>query len=154
MSSEPDSRKPIYPPAFLLMAFVLMMALHLLAPVRQLLVSPYRYLGLIPLAAGVVLVLSVAKMFDHAGTTIRPFQSSTSLILRGPYRVTRNPIYLGMVIALMGIGMLLGSATPFLVVPAFALLIDRRFIRAEETILERTFGAEYAGYKGRVRRWL
>jgi protein-S-isoprenylcysteine O-methyltransferase Ste14 len=59
-----------------------------------------------------------------------------------------------MVAGLTGIALLLGSVTPFLVVPAFAVLIDRRFIRREEAILERTFGVQYAEYTRTVRRWL
>jgi protein-S-isoprenylcysteine O-methyltransferase Ste14 len=63
-------------------------------------------------------------------------------------------MYLGMVSSLLGVAVLCGSATPFLVVPAFALFIERRFIRVEEKMLEETFGSEYAAYKARVRRWI
>jgi protein-S-isoprenylcysteine O-methyltransferase Ste14 len=131
-----------------------MVCLHLLMPVRQLIVGPYRLLGVIPMAAGLAIVLWAAGIFRHAGTTIKPFESSSALVLEGPYRVTRNPIYLGMVGALAGVAVLAGSATPFLVVPAFAYLIDRRFIRKEEAMLEKTFGSQYEAYKTKVRRWL
>lgn len=147
-------RRPIYPPTYLLLAFLLMIGLHLVAPVRLLIHAPYRFLGLIPLAGGVALVLWGAGIFERVGTAIKPFEESSVLVSRGPFRVSRNPMYLGMVIGLTGVAVVAGSLTPFLVVPAFAILIERRFIRAEEAHLERTFGASYMAYKARVRRWL
>ena len=154
MNAELKNRKPIYPPAYLLVAVVLMVCLHLLAPLRQVISAPCRYLGVIPMGAGLGVVLWTAAIFQRAGTTIKPFETSSTLVVQGPYRVTRNPIYLGMVSGLVGVGVLAGSVTPFLVVPAFAYLIDRWFIREEEALLERTFGSEYGAYKTRVRRWL
>jgi protein-S-isoprenylcysteine O-methyltransferase Ste14 len=142
------------PPAFLLLSAVLMVALHLLVPVRQIVQAPWRALGALPLAAGIGVVLWVARMFRRRDTTIRPFEESSSLVVEGPFRISRNPVYLSLVLALLGVGLLLGSLTPFLVVPAFALLIDRRFIRVEEAMLERRFGSQYLALKSRVRRWL
>jgi len=154
VTTRSQSSKPIYPPTFFLVAVTLMVCLHFLAPARQVILPPYRWLGVVPIAGGVAMVLWVAGIFRRAGTTIKPFQESTELITGGPYRVTRNPIYLGMVCALVGVAVVAGSLTPFLVVPLFAWLIDRRFIRAEEAMLEQTFGARFAAYKARVRRWL
>ena len=59
-----------------------------------------------------------------------------------------------MTAALIGLGLLMGTAAPFIVVPAFVLIIDRCFIRPEEAVLETTFGDEYRAYKTRVRRWI
>ena len=131
-----------------------MVCLHLLVPVRQIISAPYRYLGVIPLATGLAVVLWAAGIFRRAETTIKPFEKSSTLVVQGPYRVSRNPIYLGMVCGLVGVAVMAGSVTPFLVVPAFAYLIDRRFIRAEEGLLEQTFGSQYVAYKAEVRRWL
>lgn len=131
-----------------------MVALHFIVPVRQVVHGAFRLLGLIPMAFGLAVVLSAAGIFDRVGTAIKPFEESSVLVQRGPFLVSRNPMYLSMVCALFGVAALAGSVSPFLVVPAFAILIDRRFIRAEEAILERRFGAEYVAYKARVRRWL
>ena len=155
MSPEASrERKPIYPPVFFLVALLLMIGLHLLLPIRTFIAAPYRYLGLVPLALGLAVVLHVDRTFRRAGTTIKPFERSSKLLVDGPYRISRNPIYLGLVVALAGVAVVCGSITPFMVVPAFAFLIDRRFIRAEEAQLEETFGQEYDAYKRRVRRWL
>lgn len=150
----PVFSKPVYPPVYLLASMLLVIGLHLLVPVRQVIRSPYRYLGAIPLAAGFAVVLWAARIFERSETTIKPFETSSTLVVRGPYRVSRNPIYLSMVVALLGVATLAGSIMPFLVVPAFAVLIDRRFIRAEEAHLERTFGPQYDAYRKRVRRWI
>jgi len=147
-------RRTIYPPAYLLLAAVLMLGLHVLAPVKQVIASPLRFLGIIPLIAGVAVVLWGAGIFRRVGTAIKPFEPSTVLVVDGPYRVSRNPIYLGLVCALVGVGVMLGTLTPFVVVPIFAYWIDRRFIRAEESMLAETFGPRYDAYRARVRRWL
>jgi protein-S-isoprenylcysteine O-methyltransferase Ste14 len=150
----PHGSKPIYPPVYWLTAALLMLGLHFSMPVRQLVHGRSRYLGVLLLAAGLAVILWAARIFDRAGTTIKPFEQSSALVDRGPYRYSRNPIYLGMVAGLTGIAVLAGSLTPFLVVPLFAFFIDRRFIRIEETQLRQTFGSEYDVYTAKVRRWL
>lgn len=153
MSDELERGRRVYPPTFLLLAAVVMVCLHFLVPFRQIIRAPYRYLGIVPLVAGLAVVLSAAAIFQRMGTTVKPFEKSSTLIVHGLYRATRNPIYLGMVVSLIGIAVLAGSVSPFLVVPAFMYVIDRRFVRAEEAILEQTFGSQYAAYKASVRRW-
>ena len=154
MNDATRGRGRILPPVYLLLSLILMMWLRWFLSGPAIVLLPLRYAGILLFAFGATLVLYVASLFRRAGTTIRPFQESSALVAQGPFRVSRNPIYLGMVAALIGIGLMLGTAVPFLVVPAFAVLIDLRFIRAEEADLERTFGESYRNYKARVRRWL
>jgi protein-S-isoprenylcysteine O-methyltransferase Ste14 len=154
MSTASKTTKPLYPPTYFLVAVLLMLGLHFLIPVKQVIRSPYRYLGLVPMAAGLVLNMWGSRLFDRTGTTIKPFETSSALVLHGPYRVSRNPMYLGMVVFLFGVWVLAGSITPFLVVVGFAYFIDRRFIRPEEAMLEQAFGSQYASYRARVRRWV
>lgn len=142
------------PPMFLGVAVLLMLAIDRVLPAKEIFRSPLSYYGAILVAVGLWLVFSVRAMFRRAGTTIKPFEESSTLVVDGPFRLTRNPIYLGMVLALVGFGVLLGSLTPFLVVPAFAFLIDQSFIQAEEAMLARKFGKQFEDYKRRVRRWL
>jgi hypothetical protein len=75
-------------------------------------------------------------LFRRAGTNIRPFMPSTALVVAGPYKLTRNPMYLGMAGVLLGAAVLMGSLTPFVVIPAFMALISERFIVPEEAKLE------------------
>lgn len=154
LSPASKATKPLYPPAYFLASVLLMLGLHFLIPMKQVISSSYRYLGLVPMAAGLVLNMWGSRLFDRTGTTIKPFEASSTLVRQGPYRVSRNPMYLGMVVFLFGAGVLAGSITPFLVVAGFAYFIDRRFIRAEEAMLEQAFGSQYASYRARVRRWV
>jgi protein-S-isoprenylcysteine O-methyltransferase Ste14 len=154
MSNQGSGKRRVLPPVYLLAAVILMVGLHLLLPGVKVLRSPLRYIGLPVLALALALVLLAAGLFRKAGTTIKPFEESSTLVCEGPYRWSRNPIYLGMIGGLIGIGLLLGSASPFLVIPIFAFVLDAGFVRAEEAILEKTFGAAYAAYTTRVRRWL
>src|SRR5438094_494295 len=82
------------------------------------------------------------------------FQEASAVIPSGPYRFTRNPIYLSMASLLLGAAVFAGSLSPFVVVPAFILIIEKLFISTEEAMLAQRFPAEYAAYSARVRRWL
>jgi len=154
LAEEVPTKGRVLPPVYFLLALIAMVALHYVVPIAQLISSPFRYTGIVLVVSAIALVLWAAVLFRRAGTTIKPFQESSALITRGPYRITRNPIYVGMIGALLGTAVLLGSVAPFLVVPAFAALIQSKFIRAEEAALERTFGSVFLDYKSKVRRWL
>ena len=154
MTEHVPSKGRVLPPVYFLVAMIAMVVLHYMVPGTQLLGPPLRYSGSLLLIGGIALVLWAAILFQRVGTAIKPFQESSALVAGGPYRVTRNPMYMGMVVMLLGVGVLLGSATPFLIVPIFAVLIDLHFIGAEEAALERTFGSAYLDYKSKVQRWL
>lgn len=93
-------------------------------------------------------------MFRKNRTTIRPFEPPAHLIAAGPYRMTRNPIYLAMGVILTGWGLWLGSLPALVVPPLFAVIITERFIRPEERDLAAAFGAAYEAYRRKVPRWL
>jgi protein-S-isoprenylcysteine O-methyltransferase Ste14 len=153
MKEEPSSRM-LVPPVYFLVALLLMGFFHRAAPGAYIIQAPYSYAGIVLIALALGLMLWAAFLFRRAGTNIRPFLPSTALVLSGPYRHTRNPMYLGMAGTLLGAGVLLGSITPFVVIPAFMALITERFILGEEAKLEAAFGRDYLDYKARVRRWL
>ena len=138
----------------LLLALIAMGVLDRWVPVVQLVTGPVRWVAAVPILLGLVLAGSAARAFGRAGTPVVPFEPSTALVTTGWYRYTRNPMYLGMSLLLSGIALALGSLTAFLPVPLFVLIVQTRFIRAEERFLEGIFGTEYTAYKARVRRWL
>jgi len=142
------------PPTYLLISIAAIIALHFLFPVLIIIPSLWNLLGIIPLALGVFLNLSADNAFHRANTTVRPFEESSALITRGVFRISRNPMYLGMVLILPGVAVLVGSLTPYVVVLAFAILMDRMFIKVEERMLAEKFGAEWEAYKRSTRRWL
>jgi protein-S-isoprenylcysteine O-methyltransferase Ste14 len=113
-----------------------------------------RGLGMPLLVAGIGLVAWAAMAFRRHATSIRPDRAATSLIETGPYRFSRNPIYLGEVIALAGAALALNRFWLLLAAAVFAALVQSLAILPEEGHLERRFGDEYRAYMGRVRRWI
>jgi len=149
-----ERKRRLIPPVYLIVALLAMAALHYLAPVAHFVAPPYSYLGLVPLAGGLVMAMTASNAFRRAGTPVVPFERSTTLVTSGLFRFTRNPMYLGMLLILAGIALLFGTASPLVVIPLFAWAIQRNFIVGEERFLEEIFGAEYLSYKRRVRRWV
>jgi protein-S-isoprenylcysteine O-methyltransferase Ste14 len=144
----------VLPPRLLKISLVAMTALHLLAPGAHWTAFPGSLFGLVPIGLGLSLNWSATRRFKRLGTAIRPDEDPTVLVTQGPFRISRHPMYLGMVLGLFGYAVLLGSMTPLLVVPAFVFLIDRRFLAKEETVLEESFGDEYEAYRGKTARWV
>ena len=105
---------------------------------------------------GLLFNLSPKLAFGRAGTTVNPLRPAASrvLVITGLYRLSRNPMYLGFSLALLGCALLLGSASPFLVVLAFVMITDRWYIPYEERAMAARFGQDYQHYCNRVRRWL
>lgn len=142
------------PPVYFLGAMLSMIALHVLLPVAQWGEGISQYVGGAGIVASVAFMVVGARLFARLGTTIKPFEESSALAVTGPFKISRNPMYLGMLGALVGLAVLLGTASPVVVVPVFAWLITTRFIVAEERALEARFGAQYTEYRRHVRRWL
>ncbi|MFO7278147.1 MAG: isoprenylcysteine carboxylmethyltransferase family protein [Pseudomonadota bacterium] len=149
-----ERKRRIVPPVYLTLTIIVMALLHFLAPGARLIAPPYNFLGLVPVVLGFVMAGIAAGAFARAGTPVVPFERSTALVTDGIYRVTRNPMYLGMILVLIGTAVLFGTVTPWLPVPVFIWIIQTRFVRAEERFLEELFGEEYLAYRRRVRRWL
>jgi protein-S-isoprenylcysteine O-methyltransferase Ste14 len=146
--------KRMLPPTYLLVAIVLMLVLHFLLPVYKIVPIPWSVLGLIPLACGIALNLVADRAFHQAQTTVKPFEESTALITTGVFRISRNPMYLGYVLILVGVALIVRSLTPYAVILVFAILMDRGFIRVEEQMLEREFDQAWLDYAQKVRRWV
>ena len=154
MQAAPERPHFMVPPVYFLVALLLMGFFHRVAPGAILIQEPYHYGGvvLIVLAAG--LILWALLQLRRARTAILPHAQPSALVIAGPYRFTRNPMYLGMAGMLLGAAVFLGSITPFIVIPAFMALIGERFIANEEAKLEAAFGEDFRAYKANVRRWL
>jgi protein-S-isoprenylcysteine O-methyltransferase Ste14 len=146
--------KKILPPTYLLLAILVMLALHFLWPLLKIIPAPWSMLGLIPLLLGIIVAVSGDRMFHRANTTIYPFTESTVLVTTGVFRFSRNPMYLGFGLILGGVATLVGTLMPFLPVIAFFFLMNELFIRTEEQMLEAKFGQTYRDYKQQVRRWI
>lgn len=147
-------RRPVMPPVYFLGAMLSMMALHVLVPVLGRIGGVWQYAGAGVMVASMIFMVVSARLFDKLGTTIKPFEESSTLAVTGPFTISRNPMYLGMLGALVGLALVLGTASPVVVIPLFAWIITTRFIVAEERALEARFGSRYTEYKNLVRRWI
>lgn len=113
-------------------------------------------MALIIVLVGMVIILSGAYAFNKAQTTVNPLapEQSSSLVNFGIYKFTRNPMYLGFLLFLIGWGVYLASAYSLLVLPMFILYMNVFQIRPEERALANKFGEEFEQYKSSARRWL
>jgi len=142
------------PPRYFAAALVAMLVLALVLPGARLIPFPWNLLGLIPLILGAAMNVVADRQFKQAGTTVKPFATSSTLVTDGVFRFTRNPMYLGMVSSLAGVAVLLRELSPWVVVPLFAALMQRVFVRSEERLLEGRFEEEWRSYASRVRQWI
>lgn len=115
---------------------------------------PFNWLGFLFFFLGGTLNIWTDQLFKKVNTTVKPFEKPSNLILKGPFKISRNPMYLGMALLLIGIGFVLGSITSFVGFVLFVAAMEIRFIRQEEKILHEVFGAEFDAYKKKVRRWI
>ena len=148
------NKPAILPIPWLLIFLLLQVLLDYRIPLLDLLNGSAVWLGLLPLLAGLWIMISGASAFRRAETPLIPFETSTSLVISGPFRYTRNPMYLGMVLILTGTALLLGSLAALLPVPVFILLIRHQYVLPEEQMMKAIFKEEYAEYCQAVRRWL
>ena len=146
--------KKILPPTYLLISILVMVDLGLVFPIPRVIPPFWNLLGLLPVAFGVLLNLVADRAFQQAHTTVKPFFQSSSLVTEGAYQVSRNPMYLGFALVLIGIAILLRSLAPYLVIALFVLVIDRVFIRVAEQMLADQFGGKWEAYRKQTRRWI
>ena len=118
--------------------------------------APLRYGlgGAIVLAATCFPGFRAALMMRRSGQSENPYKKTTAIIEAGPYRLTRNPMYLQMVLVCIGLAVLLGNLWLLMLTPVCALVLHVLVTLPEETYLERKFGDEYLACKQRVRRWI
>jgi protein-S-isoprenylcysteine O-methyltransferase Ste14 len=111
-------------------------------------------LGAAGLGLSVALAAPSLGLFVRARTSPIPVKPATALVTSGPYRFTRNPMYLGMAFAYAGLALWSGVFSALLILPLVVVVVDRYVIPREERYLERAFGDHYRQYKVHVRRWL
>ena len=142
------------PPLLYVGALALGLLLHRLRPITFLPPAVARRLGPVLIVLGFASADSALLNLWRVHTDIMTRNPTTSLVVKGPYRISRNPIYLGMTMIYGGIAVLTNALSALLLLPAVVLMIQRGAIAPEEQYLERRFGGEYLRYKARVRRWI
>ena len=146
----------IPPPAVALVTAVLMWAASRSSPALAFVFSAGNLLAAGLAAIGLMVAISGVVTFRLARTTLNPTkpEASSSLVSWGIYTVTRNPMYLGLLLVLTAWAMFLSNWLPFLFLPVFVVYINRFQIVPEEQALTSLFAGEFVAYQSRVRRWL
>src|SRR4051794_16193375 len=144
------------PVAVVLLMAALMWLVARAAPAFELALPARGFLAVGLAVAGVAASLSGVVSFRRAKTTVNPMKpdSTSSLVSSGVYRYTRNPMYLGFLLILLGWAVFLSNVLALVVLPVFVLYMNRFQISPEERVLASLFAEEYAEYQASVRRWL
>lgn len=111
------------------------------------------WVGYVFIVAGFALMVWTQSWFKRKATPMMPRQTPSALIVEGPFRINRNPIYTGMLAVILGAAIWFGSVSGFLPALVFPLIINRRFIKGEEAGLRTIFGAQAEEYFNKTRRW-
>jgi protein-S-isoprenylcysteine O-methyltransferase Ste14 len=156
MNDTPETAQVlIRPPLAWALAVLAGLVLDWLAPLPFLPEDwPAGLLGAVVFVLALVLAIWAIDTMTRAGTNVPTNRPTTAIVEAGPYRFTRNPIYLGMFGGLIGLGIAFDNPWLLLLMALFALVIRYGVVAREEVYLERMFGDAYRGYRRRVRRWL
>jgi protein-S-isoprenylcysteine O-methyltransferase Ste14 len=143
-----------FPPLLFLLTLLIGIGAHLCCPIS---LTPRRPLQLagaaIMLAAGGLALLAMREM-RKSGTNINPTKPATAIVHAGPYRITRNPMYLALCMQNLGIGLLMCDLVPIALTAVLAIVLHFGVILREERYLEGKFGEVYLSYRRQVRRWI
>jgi len=152
LTTEPRGGLKIHPP--LLAGALLAGTLILHALFERGNVAAHEVLGLLLVAGGIGLTFFAAALFQARDTTKNPYGEPSRFVVERPYTLTRNPMYLGITMALLGFAIFFSSVVMMLAPLGFFVALDQLVIPNEEAAMERLFGPPYLDYKARVRRWL
>ena len=150
-----DHSGVVVPPPLIYVAFFLVgLGAQRYVPVARLPVGIGRILGAVLVLSWLVLTTWSFRRFWAYGTSVVPIRPTTALVTEGPYRLTRNPMYLGLLLLYIGVACWFGLVWSLLLAPVVGWVMGVSVIGREERYLTRKFGDEYRRYQSHVRRWL
>lgn len=146
----------VFPPGVPVATILLGVGAQRILPIPFEVAAPARYWVGGLLVAGSLLILGLWSviLFRRSGQNENPWKPTPAIVERGPFRMTRNPMYLQMVIGCIGFAIILSNVWILLLTPLCAAVLQRFAIVPEEAYLERKFGDDYLSYQRRVRRWV
>ncbi len=156
MNDNGDSAKVlVFPPVLYLGALLLGLILHVLIPLPWHPPEwPSRFAGVVLLLAGLILARAAQAALRRAGTNVRPDQPTTAIVRDGPFRYSRNPLYLATTLLYAGMALIIPALWTLLLLVPLLVVLQVGVISREENYLEAKFGADYRSYRATVRRWL
>jgi protein-S-isoprenylcysteine O-methyltransferase Ste14 len=155
MNDTDTAQVMVRPPLAWGLAIIVGLALNWLVPLHFLPAAlPAQATGAIVFLAALALFVFAIVTMSRAGSNVPTNRPTTTIVARGPYRFTRNPIYLAMMLGLIGLAVAFDDLWLLVLLVPFFLVIRYGVVAREEAYLTRKFGDVYAGYCTRVRRWL
>jgi protein-S-isoprenylcysteine O-methyltransferase Ste14 len=155
MKSATDSPQVLtFPPLVFLGGIIIGFIIDLIIPAPFFAEAYDLPAGLLIIALGIALMTWAVRTFNAAGTNVDVRQPSTKVVSDGPYRYSRNPIYVAMALIVLGAAIWLNSLWILFSLVIILPVIETGVIRREEGYLERKFGKQYSDYKESVRRWI
>lgn len=145
--------KFLIPPTFLFLSLTTMGLCYAFAPTYAIIPFPFNLLGVVISFFGVFIMGKSRELFKKHETTLK-YEKSTFLVKEGVFSKSRNPMYVGMILLLLGFGIVFGNLFSVISVLLFFLPVHFVLIPREEKWMEETFGHEYIKYKKKVRRWI
>jgi protein-S-isoprenylcysteine O-methyltransferase Ste14 len=147
-------KRIIFPPVWLAIGLVCIFVLNEYLPGPRFTGGLSQSIGGVIIVFGLALLVMAGGLFKQAGTDMIPFKNVSALVTTGIFRLSRNPMYLGMASVLLGTGITVGALTALPVPAIFMLIIQYRFILPEEVMLEELFPEDFPAYRKKVRRWI
>ncbi len=152
--SQDHAKVIAWPPLILAIHTAAGALAHWLLPVALLPAWPARIAGALLVIASGSLATWAKRAMERAGTAIKPSLPTTIIVADGPYRHTRNPMYLSLCLLHLGIALLVNGLLPAICLLPLALTLHFGVVRREERYLAAKFGESYLAYQRRVRRWI
>ena len=147
-------KKRMTPDSYFVLSLVLSVVSHFAFPLARLIPPPFNLSGIVLIFGGIIMTIMTNVALLKNRTSLQPFEAPNVLVTSGLFRLSRNPLYLGMAIAITGVAVTSGSLSPFIFPVIFVVIIDRVIIPFEENKLEMAFGEKYLNYKKKTRRWI
>jgi protein-S-isoprenylcysteine O-methyltransferase Ste14 len=144
----------LIPPGYFNLFIILAIILHFILPIMIIVYFPFILLGILLIIFGLYINLKASATLRYNRTTNDFFEKPTVMIIEGPFRYSRNPMYLGGVVFAFGLAILLGSLISFIFPILLFMLLNFLYIPQEEQRLTKIFGSQYLDYKNRIRRWI
>jgi len=149
-----DSGVPFPPPLLYAVPLFIGIYLHRLYPLATLPAGLSVIVGVVLVALGLLLSSTAIRRFRGAGTAVNPRRPTTAIVDSGPYRFTRNPMYVGLTLLYLGVAAWVNTLWPVIFLPVVLIVIHKVVVEKEERYLERKFGETYHRYRAQVPRWI
>jgi protein-S-isoprenylcysteine O-methyltransferase Ste14 len=146
-----SGKKTVMPPTYFYVLLLLTIPTYF---VLRVIPSPFNFVGLAFVAFGIGMNIWADAKFKEKQTTISPLGTPTALVAEGPFRISRNPMYVGMASILLGAAVGIGSLVAFACPIIFVVAMQTKFLPIEEKNLGAAFSNEYQTYKRKVRQWI